>query len=90
MDVTRMHSVPAGRWRGLGELEQTKIRPAARCQRDRDGMVGREAELHCRCYRQIGTSVFLPQLQNRETSDNRLPEFCTMSEQTMYGSDYDP
>lgn len=43
MDVTRIHSA-SREVEGSGELKQTKIRPAARCQRDRDGMVGR-AEL---------------------------------------------
>lgn len=40
-----MHSSASREVEGSGELKQTKIRPAARCQRDRDGMVGR-AELH--------------------------------------------
>lgn len=43
MDVTRMHSA-SREVEGSGKLKQTKIRPAARCRRDRDGMVGR-AEL---------------------------------------------
>ena len=44
MDVTRIHSRANTEAEGPGELKQTKFRPAARCQRDRDGMVGR-AEL---------------------------------------------
>lgn len=81
MDVTRMHSSASTEVEGSGELKQTKIRPAARCQRDRDGMVGR-AELHCKCYRYTGTSVFPPQLQNGRTSDKRSPAFCKANDQT--------
>lgn len=41
MDVTRMRSSASREVEGSLELKQTKIRPAARCQRDRDhGMVG--------------------------------------------------